>query len=161
MVNIKNKMEYYMVKSQHMTAITQILKQGMLLNTLDMLRRAALHDSDGMCELTSCELEIHTTSKTNEILIHRKIVKLKQEKKYVVQCAASSPTKISKWHNALATKIGNNFLLQGGLIDITNKTAANEEVRQIKMKEKLLGLFIVFGDWIQCLRKETFWLNEQ
>ena len=161
MADMKNKMKYYMVKNQHMTAITQILEQGMLLKTLDLLKRAALHDSNGMCELTSCELEIHTTSKTNEILIHRKIVKLKQEKKYVVQCAASSPTTISKWHNTLATKIGNNFLLQGGLIDITNKTAANEEVRQIKMKEKLLGLFIVFGDWIQCLRKDTFWLNEQ
>ena len=84
--------------------------------------------------------------------------------KYVVKCAALSEYKISVWHNELATKIGNNFLLHGGLIpavDIENRTAANEELRTIKTGEQLLGLFIVFGDWIQCLRKETFWMNQQ
>ena len=127
-----------------------------------MLQRAILHES--VCNLESCEVEIHTTSKSDSIFIHRKIMKLTPVDKYVVKCAALSEYKISVWHNELATKIGNNFLLHGGLIpaaDIENKTAANEEVRTIKTGEQILGLFIVFGKWIQCLRKETFWMNQQ
>ena len=140
-----------------------MLKRSVLSDQLELMERAAFHDN--VCNLQSCEVEIHSEKKENFILIHRKIFDLVPINKYLISCAAVSQYKVSVWHNILATKTSQDtFLIGSDLVagtQLKNKSAANMEVRSFLQKELSLGVFNIFGATLQCLQTVKFMLNGQ
>ena len=162
-VDVKNKLEYVLIKFQHLEAINTMLEETRLPDYLSLLQRAAFHSNS--CQLGSSELEIHSTTKNDSVFIHRTLVELTPVEKYIIRCRAISPFKVSTWHNTVATKTTfNSFLINTTLVseaDLGNATTANAQLRTLKESEHLLGVFNIFGGYLQCLKNVEFYLNDE
>ena len=163
MLESQNKFEYIMVKLQHLLALESMIENSLLSEQIKTMERAAFHSNE--CSLDSCEIEIHREAKLDFILIHKKIVSLVPVSKYLISCAAVSQYKVSIWHNVLATQTSRDTYLVGSTLvtgnDLKNKSAANGELRTFLKKERLLGVFNIFGSSLQRLKSVEFLLNGQ
>ena len=161
LVTTKNRLEYIVVKLQHIGSINQMLTETRLPETLEDLERGALHRN--ICKLDTCETGIHTTIKNDTIYLHRTLVQLIPVQRYLVECKAISSFKISQYHNLVATRTDmGNFLINTTLVnesDLSNETVVNSELRTLKVAELHLGVFNVFGRNLQCMKKMEFSLN--
>ena len=162
-MNARNKMEYIIIKLQHLDSINQMLQETRLPEILDLLQRAALHLN--ICQLSGCETEIHTTRKNDSIFLHRTLVSLIPVEKFLIECKAISIFKISHWHNSIATKTSiGSYLINTTLVselDLANETTANSQVRTMKKSERHLEVFNIYGRNLQCLKQVEFHLNSE
>ena len=160
-VDARNRMEYIIIKLQHLGSINQMLQETRLPEILDLLQRAALHLN--ICQLSGCETGIHTTSKNDSIFLHRTLVSLIPVERFLIECRAVSIFKISHYHNSVATKTSmGSYLINTTLVselDLKNETIVNSEVRTIRNSELHLGVFNIYGHNLQCLKQIKFYLN--
>ena len=161
LVAARNRMEYVIIKLQHLESINQMLKETRLPETLDLLERGALHRN--ICHLKDCETGIHTTSKNDSIFLHRTLVSLIPVQRFLIECRAVSSFKISIYHNSVATKTSmENYLINTTLVselDLSNETVVNKNLRTLKESELHLNVFNIYGRNLQCLKEIEFSLN--
>ena len=166
LVAAKNRMEYVIIKLQHLGSINQMLQETKLPEILDLLQRGALHLN--VCQLNGCETGIHTTIKNDTIYLYRTLVSLVPVQKFLIECRAVSSFKISRYHNSVATKTSmGSFLVSTDTdnptlvseSDLQNATTVNSHVRTLKKSELHLGVFNIYGRHLQCLKKIKFSLN--
>ena len=143
--------------------LESMLEKSMLMDELDLLDRSVFHRTN--CQLEKCEVEIFSERQGDSVWIHRKIVELKPTTRLFISCKAASLTQISVFHSILAEQsIDGTVLVNSSLIketQLANASFVNKVLRPIHGNEVVLGNFIVYGNWIQCLKEAVFLLNSQ
>ena len=159
----KNSYDFMIVKMYKLQELESMLKQSVLIDELDLLDRSVFHRTN--CQLDKCEVEIFSERQGNYVWIHRKIVELKPTLRLFISCKAASSNQISIFHSILAeqttddTVLVNNSLIQE--TQLANESFVNRILRPISKSEVVLGNFIIYGNWIQCLKEAVFLLNSQ
>ena len=159
----KNSYNFLMVKMYKLQNLESMLEKSMLMDELDLLDRSVFHRTN--CQLDKCEVEIFSERQGDSVWIHRKIVELKPTTRLFISCKAASLTQISVFHSILAEQsIDGTVLVNSSLIketQLANASFVNKVLRPIHGNEVVLGNFIVYGNWIQCLKEAVFLLNSQ
>ena len=144
-------------KMYKLTELQFMLERSVLLDEISLLERASFHQTE--CRLGLCELQIYTELRGDSVWVHRRLVELKPTSKFLISCAAASPTRISTYHNVLAVQTeAGAILLNDSIVtraQLSNQSFANVELRAISKKEVLLSNFIVYGKKYNACRRHS------
>jgi hypothetical protein len=100
---------YLKLKSQHLTAIREIIEKSDLHESIDLISRSIFHRN--FCSVDACETDIYSQSSGNKIIVHRELLLLEPSQDLHIQCKAASPSHVSIFYNQVGQRVGVNTII--------------------------------------------------